>query len=220
MVDVLKEETCKQRKIDINELNILYSEYNTTKQNLEDIQQQLFANISNNKKINLYLEQGISLQTKLENEFIIVDSLNKTANGELVGKQKLAFEQYVQASYFNKIIIEANKRLRVMTNDRFELIRKEDATNLRTQSGLELDVIDNYTGRIRTVKSLSGGESFKASLALALGLSDVIQSHAGGVQIDTMFIDEGFGSLDNQSLDQAINILGDLTDGNRLVGII
>ncbi|WP_459930528.1 SbcC/MukB-like Walker B domain-containing protein [Desulfosporosinus burensis] len=123
-------------------------------------------------------------------------NLSKTANGELAGQQKLAFEQFVQASYFNQIIAEANKRLAIMTNSRYELLRKENATDNRSQSGLDLDVLDNYTGKVRTVKSLSGGESFKASLALALGLSDVIQSYAGGVEIDTMFIDEGFSALD------------------------
>lgn len=126
----------------------------------------------------------------------------------------------MQASYFNQIIAEANKRLKGMSNGRYELLRKENATDNRSQSGLELDVLDNYTGKIRSVKSLSGGESFKASLSLALGLSDVIQSYAGGVEIDTMFIDEGFGALDAESLEQAIMILISLTSGNRLVGII
>ena len=133
---------------------------------------------------------------------------------------KLAFEQFVQASYFNQIIAEANKRLKGMSNGRYELLRKENATDNRSQSGLELDVLDNYTGKIRSVKSLSGGESFKAFLSLALGLSDVIQSYAGGVEIDTMFIDEGFGALDAESLEQAIMMLISLTSGNRLVGII
>jgi len=151
---------------------------------------------------------------------LMVSNLSKTANGELAGKQKLAFEQFVQASYFNQIIAEANKRLSVLSNGRYELLRKENATDHRSQSGLELDVLDNYTGKIRTVKSLSGGESFKASLSLALGLSDVIQSYAGGVEIDTMFIDEGFGALDAESLEQAIMTLDSLTSGNRLVGII
>jgi len=157
---------------------------------------------------------------QLLREYLVVGNLSKTANGELAGKQKLAFEQFVQASYFNQIIIEANKRLSALSNGRYELLRKVNATDHRSQSGLELDVIDNYTGKIRTVKSLSGGESFKASLSLALGLSDVIQSYAGGVEIDTMFIDEGFGALDAESLEQAIMTLNSLTTGNRLVGII
>lgn len=107
-----------------------------------------------------------------------------------------------------------------MTNDRYELVHKTSGGSLNTRSGLELDVLDHYTNRVRSVKSLSGGESFKASLSMALGLSDVVQRQAGGVQIDAMFVDEGFGSLDDESLNSAINILNGLTYGNRLVGII
>ena len=107
-----------------------------------------------------------------------------------------------------------------MTSGRFTLVPKMDSENLQSQSGLELDVIDAYTGKQRSVKSLSGGESFKASLALALGLSDMIQSHAGGIQIDSMFVDEGFGTLDAESLEQAISILVSLSDCNRIVGIV
>lgn len=166
------------------------------------------------------LAKSITDAKKYQTEYLLISNLAKTANGELAGKQKLAFEQYVQASYFNQILIEANKRLKIMTNSRFELLRKEDAENLRSQTGLEIDVLDHYTGRIRSVKSLSGGESFKASLSLALGLSDVIQSYAGGVEIDTLFIDEGFGALDVESLEQAIQTLVGLAAGNRLVGII
>jgi len=118
------------------------------------------------------------------------------------------------------IIAHANHRLTMMTGGRFRLHKKEIPADLRVQSGLDLDVFDCYTGKLRTVKSLSGGESFKASLALALGLSDVVQNNAGGVQIDTLFIDEGFGSLDSDSIEQAIQMLMQLTEGNRLIGII
>ncbi|AFV04723.1 Exonuclease SbcC [Dehalobacter sp. UNSWDHB] len=182
--------------------------------------QQMAARLQNNERI----YQAVSLAQKerqqLEADYLIISSLSKTANGELTGKQKIAFEQFVQASYFNQIIAEANKRLASMSNGRYELLRRENPADNRSQSGLELDVLDYYTGKIRTVKSLSGGESFKASLSLALGLSDVIQSFAGGVEIDTMFIDEGFGSLDAESLEQAMATLYGLTSGNRLVGII
>ena len=108
----------------------------------------------------------------------------------------------------------------VMSGGQYELKRRETAENNRSQSGLELDVIDHYNGTQRSVKTLSGGESFKASLSLALGLADEIQSSAGGIKIDTMFVDEGFGSLDEESLEQAIQALASLTEGNRLVGII
>ncbi len=180
----------------------------------------LHSRLETNKRIEVKLGEYIRQMERTEKEYIMVQDLSNTANGTLTGKQKLAFEQYVQASYFRQIIQEANKRLDMMTGGRFVLLRKEDASDLRSQSGLEIDVLDNYTGKVRTVKSLSGGESFKASLSLALGLSDVIQRHSGGVEIDTMFIDEGFGSLDSESLEQAVNALYQLSQGRRLVGII
>ena len=123
-------------------------------------------------------------------------------------------------SFFDRIINRANTRFMIMSNGQYELKRKELASNNGVQSGLDLDVIDHYNGTERDVKSLSGGESFKASLSLALGLSDEIQSNAGGIQLDTMFVDEGFGSLDSDSLEQALKALNSLTEGNKLVGII
>ena len=123
-------------------------------------------------------------------------------------------------NYFDRIIQRANMRLLVMSGGQYELKRRKDAGNNRSQSGLDLNVIDHYNGTERPVQTLSGGESFKASLSLALGLSDEIQSNAGGVKLDTMFVDEGFGSLDGESLEQAMNALNSLTEGNKLVGII
>lgn len=190
------------------------------KEDCEQAMQSAGIRLQTNEAIVRTVTEADKVRKQLENDYLVISTLAKTANGELAGKQKLAFEQFVQASYFNQIIAEANKRLSVMSNQRYELLRREYAADNRSQSGLDLDVLDNYTGKIRTVKSLSGGESFKASLALALGLSDVIQSCAGGVEIDTMFIDEGFGALDSESLEQAITVLNTLTTGNRLVGII
>lgn len=183
---------------------------------LEEIIGRLSSNLITENELKTALKQSETLQK----EYIQISLLSRTANGELAGKPKLAFEQYVQATYFNQILMEANKRLRIMTNGRYELLRREDPLDLRSQTGLEINVLDNYTGRARSVKSLSGGEAFKASLSLALGLSDVIQSYAGGVEMNTLFIDEGFGALDGESLDQALQTLVTLTEGNRLVGII
>ncbi len=149
-----------------------------------------------------------------------VKTLSDTANGTLSGKEKIMLETFVQAAYFDRVIVRANRRLLVMTNNQYELVRREAAENNRSQSGLELDVIDHYNGTSRSVKTLSGGETFKASLALSLGLSEEIQSSAGGIKLDAMFVDEGFGSLDGVSLSQAIRALSDLSEGNRLVGII
>ena len=149
-----------------------------------------------------------------------MQALSDTANGRLSGKEKIMLETYIQMTFFDRIIRRANVRLMVMSGGQYELKRRVNAENNRSQAGLELDVIDHYNGSERSVKTLSGGESFKASLALALGLSDEIQSSAGGIRLDTMFVDEGFGSLDEESLEQAVNALVGLTQGNRLVGII
>ncbi len=155
-----------------------------------------------------------------EKRQISLDALSDTANGNVKGKEKLAFETYVQKNYFDRILRKANTRFFRMSGGQFELIRTEIADNNRSQSGLELSVKDYYNGSVRSVKTLSGGEQFKASLSLALGLADEIQSSAGGIKLDTMFVDEGFGSLDSESLSQAFSALAELSDGNRLVGII
>ena len=147
-------------------------------------------------------------------------SLSNTANGSISGKEKIMLETYIQMTYFDRIIARANTRLMVMSGGQYELKRRKEAEDKVSQSGLDLDVIDHYNGTERSVSSLSGGETFKASLSLALGLSDEIQSSAGGVRLDTMFVDEGFGSLDENSLDQAMNALMSLAEGDRLVGII
>ena len=156
----------------------------------------------------------------VEEKWKWVKSLSNTANGNISGKEKIMLETYIQMTYFDRIINRANARLLVMSDGQYELVRRKEAENNRSQSGLELDVKDHYNGTQRSVKTLSGGESFKASLSLALGLSDEIQSSAGGIRLDTMFVDEGFGSLDEESLSHAIKALTSLAEGNRLVGII
>ncbi len=155
-----------------------------------------------------------------EDAFRNVKELHETASGQLAGRGRITFEQYVQTSYFKRILAAANRRLAAMTNWQYELKRRQTAGDGRMQGYLDLDVLDNYTGKVRSVKSLSGGESFLASLALALGLSDVVQRHAGGVRLDAMFIDEGFGSLDANTLDVAVRTLRSLAEGDRLIGII
>lgn len=149
-----------------------------------------------------------------------VNSLTATATGQLNGKDKIMLETYIQMNYFDRIISRANTRLMIMTDGQYDLVRRSEGLSKSGQTGLDLDVIDHYNGTRRSVKSLSGGESFKASLALALGLADEIQSSAGGIKLDTMFVDEGFGSLDEESLAAAMKALSSLAEGNRLVGII
>ena len=146
--------------------------------------------------------------------------LTDTANGTLSGKERISLETYVQMTYFDRILARANAHLMRMSGGKYDLKRCESAAKLNTQSGLELNVIDHYNGSERSVKTLSGGETFLASLSLALGLSEEIQSSAGGVQMDTLFVDEGFGSLDEETLRQAMRALRELSEGDRLIGII
>ena len=155
-----------------------------------------------------------------EQTYIWLKALSETANGMVKGKDRVTLETYIQMMYFERIIARANVRLMVMSGGQYEFQRRKEADKRNSQSGLELDVIDHYNGTVRSVKTLSGGETFQASLSLALGFSDEIQSQAGGIQLDTMFVDEGFGSLDEEALSQAIKALTELTEGNRLVGII
>lgn len=166
------------------------------------------------------ITNGSEKLMELEAQYAWVKNLSDTANGKLSEQSKFMLETYIQTSYFDRIIRRANQRLTVMTDGQYTLARRTEYEEKRTQVGLELDVIDHYNGSVRSVKTLSGGESFKASLSLALGLSDEIQCSAGGIRLDTMFVDEGFGSLDENSIEQAMRALAGLSDGNRLVGII
>ena len=187
---------------------------------LTQTRQQLHTRISTNTSALAHIREKSAELVQLEQRYTWVRTLSNTANGTLPGKEKIALETYVQMTFFDRILRRANVRLMVMSDGQYELKRRTTAENNRGQSGLELDVIDHYNGSERSVRSLSGGESFKASLSLALGLSDEIQSMAGGIRLETMFVDEGFGSLDEESLRQAIRALTSLTEGNRLVGII
>ena len=183
-------------------------------------QKDIHARLTANRAALAAIREGCGNLTALEEQFQWMRALSDTANGNISGKERIMLETYVQMAYFDRIIRRANIRLMIMTDGQYELKRRPVAENFRSQSGLDLDVIDHYNGTTRNVKTLSGGESFQASLSLALGLSDEVQSSAGGVRLDTMFVDEGFGSLDSDSLQKAIRALLGLTKGNRLVGII
>ncbi len=180
----------------------------------------LHTRIESNTQVLAHIRAKVGDLDALEKRYTWLKALSNTANGNISGKEKVMLETYIQMTYFDRIIARANTRFMVMSGGQYELKRRKEAENNRSQSGLDLDVIDHYNGTERSVKTLSGGESFKASLSLALGLSDEIQASAGGVRLDTMFVDEGFGSLDEESLDQAMRALSSLADGNRLVGII
>ena len=155
----------------------------------------------------------------LESRYSWMKALSDTANGTVSGKDKVMLETYIQTAYFDRILERANIRLRKMSGGQYDLKRRRIASNMRGQSGLELDIVDHINTTERSVNTLSGGEAFLASLALALGLSDEVQMSTG-IRLDTLFVDEGFGSLDSEALGKAYSTLAGLTEGNRLVGII
>ncbi|MBR6743926.1 MAG: SMC family ATPase [Clostridia bacterium] len=191
---------------------------------LTELLQKDFSDVSSRLFINRnaleQIRKNAAKACEHETTYRWLNALSETANGGLGGKEKIMFETYVQMEYFDRILCRANFQLRRMTGGQYEMLRHEAKGDLKAQSGLDLDVIDHYNGSVRPVHSLSGGEAFKAALSLALGLSDEIQASAGGVRLDCMFIDEGFGSLDDESLRVAVSVLQELTEGNRLVGII
>ena len=218
----------KTQKKTINESNVgnleedraLQEELNRKHKEVVTEGQSVGTRIKTNEDIRSNIIKKSSEISEKEKKLQWVTSLANTANGKLIGKDKIMLETYIQTMYFDRIINRANLRLLAMSGGQYELTRMKEASNARSQSGLELNVIDHSNGTERSVKTLSGGESFMASLSLALGLSDEVQSSAGGIQVDTMFVDEGFGSLDPDSLDMAYRALAALTESNRLVGII
>ncbi|MBE6114228.1 MAG: SMC family ATPase [Erysipelotrichaceae bacterium] len=210
----------KDPHINIEELETTILENVQKKNMITEKLQEVITRITQNTQTKSNIQDRSEEVQKIEEKYTWVKALSNTANGMISGKEKIMLETYIQTTYFDRIIARANTRFMIMTNGQYDLVRKTTAENQRSQSGLDLDVIDHYNGTQRSVRTLSGGESFKASLSLALGLSDEIQSSAGGIQLDTMFVDEGFGSLDGDSLQQAIAALTSLSDGNRLVGII
>lgn len=205
-------------EVDIDTLKNSLKELSVRENDLALEEKIIYSRIKNNINALKEIEKINNEISKDEERFTVINDISKTANG--FNEERITFERYVLAAYFDEIIDAANIRLSKMTAGRFILKRKEEKGKGAKQEGLELEVFDNYTGKSRHVKTLSGGESFKASLALALGLADVVQAYAGGISLDTMFVDEGFGTLDSESLDNAIECLIDLQKGGRLVGII
>ena len=201
------------------ELTAQQTELTAARETLRSREKQLSAQLLPNRKTAAQYRAAAEARQTLESRWQWVSALVATAGGTLTSKQKIKLEAYIQMNYLDRILRYANTRLMQMTAGQYELERI-GAENQRSQSGLDLGVIDHYNGTRRSVKTLSGGESFKASLALALGLSDEVQSSAGGIRLDTLFLDEGFGSLDEESLELAIRVLSGLTEGDRLVGII
>lgn len=209
-----------EMQIDVEVEEQKKEELTEQKASLLNRQKEIYNRISTNKKELNHIKKQSAELARIEEKWQWVKQLSNTANGNIPGKEKIMLETFIQMNYFDRIVARANTRFMVMSGGQYELKRRMEAENNRSQSGLELNVIDHYNGTERSVKTLSGGEAFKASLSLALGLSDEIQSSAGGIRLDTMFVDEGFGSLDEESLQQAMKALAGLTEGNRLVGII
>lgn len=207
IVDIIKLE---------DEKNNIQLEYESNKKSLD-----VYVLAYNTNK-NCYheLKKLNNTKEKIIKEWTIINDLYKATSGQISNQVKISFETYVQQYYFKQVVIAANKRLNVLANGMFKLRCKDEAKNKRSQVGLDLEVFDGNTNVWRDANTLSGGESFMASLSLALGLSDVVQSQTGNVRLESLFIDEGFGSLDEESLKQALELLNKLADGNKLIGII
>ena len=183
------------------------------------LQKQLYTRITTNETAKKNISRKAAEMERLDETYGWVKALSDTANGNVTGKEKIMLETYIQTTYFDRILERANLRLAKMSGGQYDLKRRRTAGNKQAQSGLELDIIDHINTTERSVNTLSGGEAFLASLALALGLSDEVQ-HSTGIRLDTLFVDEGFGSLDSEALGKAYSALASLTEGNRLVGII
>jgi exonuclease SbcC len=182
-------------------------------------QKDIYARLTANGKAKKDIAKKSEETEQLEHRYAWMRTLSDTANGTLTGKQRIALETHIQTTYFERILQRANLRLMKMSGGQYDLKRDSNEENKQGKSGLDLNIIDYVNGTERSVNTLSGGESFLASLALALGLSDEVQMSAG-IKLDTLFVDEGFGSLDSAALNKAYHTLMGLTEGNRLVGII
>lgn len=208
------------KEIDLASLNEKSLKLNEYKKDVDKTAKSLYSRIESNKLLVDNISEKRDILKGYDDKYVWLKALSETANGDISGKEKITLETFVQMTYFDSIIRKANIRLLTMSDGQYELVRRSDAGTLKKNEGLALDVIDHFNGSSRSVSTLSGGESFMASLCLALGLSDEIQSSNGGIKLDTMFVDEGFGSLDGEALDRALSALTSLSQGNRLVGII
>ena len=204
---------------DLDKLSAQLDAQKKQKKELEEQRQSVHTRIEVNGRAHDGIDKKRDELEDLEQKYVWVNALAKTAAGNLQGKAKIDLETYVQTTYFDRILERANLRLQKMSGGQYDLKRRRNADDLKSKSGLELDIIDHINATERSVNTLSGGEAFLASLALALGLSDEVQMSTG-IHLDTLFVDEGFGSLDSEALSKAYQTLAGLTEGNRLVGII
>jgi exonuclease SbcC len=210
----LTAETSDKEKPDLGKLAAEVEAVNTLIAELRGKRDEVKSRLEQTERVLQELRRSAEYFAKLEKQYAAIKQLSDTANG------KTDFETYAQTAYFERVLRAANLRLKLMSQNRYTLLRKTDSDDARRKSGLELEVSDTYTGKSRSANSLSGGESFMASLSLALGLSDVVQQNAGGIRLDAMFIDEGFGSLDAEVLELAVRTLSEMADDGRIIGII
>lgn len=215
-----KEQLKDQSRADIDALQEQQKELAEQRRQAQERSQSCDRRLSLHQEAGKGIRQAVEEKQKHAEKWAVLDDLYRALSGQLSQKVKITFETYVQQYYFKQVIAAANKRLTQMTDGMFVLRLKEEARDRRSQSGLDLDVLDRATGQWRDVTTLSGGESFLASLSLALGLSDVVQSESGGIRLETMFIDEGFGTLDENALRSALDLLSSLADGKRMIGVI
>ena len=215
----LSQQLADQPEWDTEALNEQKEALTLRKTELRNAQGNVSYRITANTGARDHIAAQASTLADLEQQYAWMKALSDTANGDVSGKQKIKLETYIQRAYFDQILMRANIRLQKMSGGQYDLKRRDTVDGYKSQSGLELDIVDHINASERSVNTLSGGESFLASLALALGLSDEVQMSTG-IRLDTLFVDEGFGSLDPEALNKAYNTLASLTEGNRLVGII
>lgn len=218
LIGHLEEELSGREIVDLEALKKRLAEQKQEKDVIFEKQSVVKHQWQDMERLHKSLKDKMQKAEKLSRQYGIIKDLDDAANGN--NQLRLVFEQYVLAAYFEEILKAANLRLKLMTGGRYELKRVQSVGDGRSKDNLEMEVLDYYTGKYRSVKTLSGGESFKVSLSLALGMSDMVQAQSGGIQVDTLFIDEGFGSLDSESLEQACYTLHSLAEKNRLIGII
>ncbi|MBR4058521.1 MAG: SMC family ATPase [Lachnospiraceae bacterium] len=218
VVEHLTEELSKVTLLDAEAIEADFKEAQCSRDEVRNREQQVLLKEARMKEGLVSLKENRGLADTFKKEYGIIKDLENMATGN--NAKRLVFEQYVLSSYFEDILAAANVRFRHMTMDRYEMIRKTEVSDARTKDHLDIMIVDYYTGKTRPVSTLSGGERFNASLSLALGMSDVIQAYQGGIQVETLFVDEGFGSLDEETLQAACDTLYQLTQGDKLVGII
>lgn len=218
-INQLKEQLSGGTDADVDTLDAQLRQQEQKKTNAEKSAQDVHTRLSTNEAAHNGVQEKSGELYGLEQKYTWVSALSATANGTITGKTKLELETYVQTTYFERILRRANLRLQKMSGGQYDLKRRREADSKQSKSGLELDIVDHVNATERSVNTLSGGEAFLASLALALGLSDEVQTSTG-IHLDTLFVDEGFGSLDSEALGKAYQTLAGLTEGNRLVGII